>query len=61
MRKKGFKHECQMSFGNGGGKRKASKKTTRRLKGSDKDPVKEIYNQYYRNQVAALYNAVKGK
>ena len=60
MRKKTFKHECKSPLGNNGTKRRINKSAGKKSKKIETESLKNIYNKYYQNQVAALYNAVKG-
>jgi hypothetical protein len=58
MKKKSFKHECKLAFNGNEGKRK-KKSLLSKPNDIDNNSVKDIYNRYYKNQLAALYNAVK--
>lgn len=57
-KKKRFSHSC--AVGKVFGEQKGSVKKSRLLyKNVDKKALAEIYNKYYKHQVAALYRAVQ--
>ena len=60
MKKKSYDHRCGMDLNVSNGKEKRKKMSNLKENGSDIKTVRDLYNRYYKNQVSALYKAVKG-
>jgi len=59
MKKKNYSHSVSMRSG-ASRKDGNSGKMKMRKAGVDKKSMEDIYNKFYRDQVAALYRAVRG-
>lgn len=57
MKKGGHRQSCKIGGGEG---RVAGKEVELRRRTVDKEALNAVYNRYYKNQVTALFRAVRG-
>ena len=60
MDKKTFNHGCSFSASKSTAKSRKEKRGKSKGGSGKKNTLTEIYDKYYKNQVAALYDAVRG-
>ncbi len=58
MKKKKYIQACEMG-GSIYGKKKVKKRTTLHVKNVQKKDLAEVYNKFFKDQVSALYRAIK--
>ncbi|MFC1480206.1 hypothetical protein ACFL5Y_02015 [Candidatus Omnitrophota bacterium] len=60
MRKKRHVHKCNVTGSASGKKESTGNKRSFANEGATRKALDDIYNKYYRNQVASLYRAIHG-